>query len=159
MFKFKMIKPFIEEMLILIFVAVVVTVGLLLEKFIEITIKPHLLSITAFVIVIGLFLFLFSRVINLGIKAIIDYIFQRTKTGSYEFIKELPYRASVFSEKFTANADRSYGMYYLLQVKKDDKILTFISSSFLDLETGKKYIFKTAASSCIVLDWSDGETT
>ena len=159
MFKFKIIKPFVEEMLILFFVVVGVTVGLLSGKFIEITIKPHLLSITASVIVIGLFLFLFSRVINLGVKAIIDYIFQRTKTGSYVLIKELPYRASVFSEKFTADADRSYGMYYLLQMKKDDKVLCFISSSYLDLKTGKEYIIKSAASSCIVLDWSDREAT
>ena len=137
-FKFKMIKPFVTEMLILFFVVAGVTVGLLTGKFIEITIKPHFIPIASLIIVIGLFLSLFSRVVNLGVRAMFDYMFQSTKTDSYEFIKELPYHASVFSEKFAANSERSYGMYYLIQVKKGDKVFTFISSSFLDLKTGKK---------------------
>ncbi len=153
-----MIKPFVAEMLILLFVVVSVIVGLLTGEFIEITIKPHLITLAFFIIVIGLFLSVFSRVINLGVRAIFDYIFQSTKTGNYEFIKTLPYHASVFSEKFAANTERSYGMYYLIQVKKDDQMLTFISSSFLDLKTGKRYIFKTTALSHIVLEWSSSDT-
>lgn len=137
MFKFKIIKPFVTEMVILLFVVAGVTVGLLTGKFIEITIKLHLITIAFIIIVIGLFLALFSRVVNLGARALFDFIFQSTKLDNYEFIKELPYYASVFSEKFGPNSERSYGMYYLIQVKKDDEILTFISPFFLDLKPAK----------------------
>ena len=157
MIKFKMIKPFVTEMLILLFVVVSIIVGLLTGKFIEITIKPHLITFSFFLIAIGLFLSLFSRVINLGARAMFDYIFQSTKTDNYEFIEELPYRASVFSEKFASDSKQTYGMYYLIQVKKDGKVSTFISSSFLDLKPGKKYILKTTTSSHIVLEWSNSK--
>lgn len=155
MVKFKIVKPFVMEMLVFLFVFVVVTIGLLTGNYIEITINPNFITISLIVILIALFLGLFSRVVNIGFRALFDFVFQRSKTYNCLFINELPYRASVFSEKFNKNNELSYGMYYLIHMKNDEETLTFVSPVYLGLDAGKRYTFRIASSSHIVLDWSD----
>ena len=74
-----------------------------------------------------------------------------TKEDVYEFLSEQPYKASVFTEKFGHCRERSFGMYYLIHLRKDNEIYTLISSSYVDLVKGKKYRVKSGRSSKIFL--------
>ena len=123
--KFRMIKPFVMELIIFIVVIGGVFYGLLAENFIEIKIRAHLLTVTAFLIVIVSLLTLFSRIVNTGIRALIDFVFQHTREDNYVFLEEKPYVASVFTEKVNHERERSYGMYYLVYVRKSEKVYTY----------------------------------
>lgn len=152
MIPFQKIKPFIAELAVLILVISGILFGLLKGNFIEITFHAHFITIFFFLMILVLFLFLFSRVINLGVRSLMDYIFQNVKVDQYTFIKEIPYKASVFSEKYNSCSERTLGMYFLIQAKKDNAIVTFISPDYLELSEGKTYKIQSAACSHIVLN-------
>lgn len=151
MVKFKIIRPFIIELLTFIFVICGIFLGLLAGNYIEIIFHINLFTIGIITIVVLFIILYFSRVVNIGVKALIDFIFQQTKQGKYIFIRQLPYQASIFTEKFGPNHKRSLGMYYLIQVKNCEQIYTFISPSYVELEEGKVYIITSARSSHILL--------
>ena len=149
---FSSIKPFLVEMITFLFVVITVFIGLLVCNLVEIIIHPHLLTITAFGLLLIIFISLFSKIVPIGIRAIFDFLFQNVREDTYVFIRTQPYRASVFTEKSTANYGRSYGMYYLVQVKKENQIYTFISAGYVDLVEGESYLIKSGQSSSIYLN-------
>lgn len=148
---FKMIKPFIVELITFIFVVSVICIALITGNFIEIIFHMHLVTVVAIVLVLTSLLSLFSRIVNTGVKALTDFMFQNTKEDVYVFLKEQPYKASVFTEKFSYCHERSVGMYYLIHLKKGEKIYTLISSSYIDFVEGKTYRVKSGYSSNIFL--------
>ena len=150
--KFKTIKPFVIELITFVFVISVIIIGLLVGDFIEISFHMHLITIIAIALIIIPLLSLFSRIVNLGVRALVDFVFQKTKEGVYEFLDEQPYEASVFTEKVGKNHERSFGMYYLIHLKKGNEVYTLISASYVDLIKGKTYIIKSGWSSNIFLN-------
>ena len=46
------------------------------------------------------FISLFSRIVTIGVRALIDYFFQSVKEENYVFYKEEAYEASSFTEKY-----------------------------------------------------------
>lgn len=154
---FKKIKPFVAETAVSLFVMILIPVGLLCSGLIEVTVRLHVLTVALGVLLFVLLLFLLFRVIRWGVKALFDYIFQRTRTDTYEFVQQLPYRASLFSEKWVTHTERSVGMYYLIQAKKDAGAVTLISPEFLALTAGNNYVFETAAFSRIIIGCSDAK--
>lgn len=148
---FRMIKPFVVELITFVLVLGVVFGALLVGEWIEITFHIHLLTVVAVAFVFVALLSLFSRIVNTGIRALTDYIFQSVIEDSYTFLNEQPYKASIFTEKFYDNHERAVGMYYLVHFEKDDKIYTYISPSYIKLEEGKVYSVKAGRSSHIFL--------
>ena len=150
---FKPFRPFITEMLIFIFVVAIVLIGLLSSKLIEISIHVHLITIALFAILILVLLYHLNRVIRVGIRGLIDYLSNNIIMDEYTFISQEPFHASVFSEKIGKNGLRSLGVYYLVHVKRNDQLYTFISSNYLDLEVGKTYRICCGKTSSIITDY------
>ena len=88
----------------------------------------------------------------MGTRVLFDFLFQQVKQDSYVFINEQPLRASVFAEKFKKNHELSIGFYYLIQMKQNEKIYTFISSSYVDLCCDYNYVIKSGYSSNVFLE-------
>ena len=149
--KFRTIKPFVIELLTFIFVVGCVIIGLLTGNLIEITFHMHLLTLTALALLLVSLVSLFSRIVNTGIRALMDFVFQSVKEDCYTFLGEQPYKASIFTEKFRHNHETSYGMYYLLHLRKGKEVYTYISSSYVDLVGGETYIIKTGCSSKVFI--------
>ena len=103
---FKKIKPFVMELVTFLFVVGGILGGLLAENFIEITFRANILTIAAFLLFLFGGLMLFSRVVTTGIRALIDFIFQRIKEDDYVFLEERPYVATVFTEKVPIKSSR-----------------------------------------------------
>ena len=78
-----------------------------------------------------------------------DFVFQSTKEDCYVFLSEKPYKASCFTEKVEHDHETSYGMYYLIHLKKGEEMYTCISSTYVDLIEGELYIIRTGCSSKI----------
>lgn len=154
---FQKIKPFVAETAVFLFVVILIPVGLLCGGLIEVTVRLHVLTVALGVLLLVLLLSLLFRVVLWGVKALFDYIFQRTRTDTYEFVQQMPYRASMFSEKWVTHTERSVGMYYLIQAKKGADAVTLLSPEFLALTAGKSYVFETAASSRIIIVCSDAQ--
>lgn len=150
--KFKQVKPFIAELFIFVFVIVVVFFALLSGHFIEIIFHLNLLTTIVVIILLFSLLSLFSRIVNIGTRVLFDFLFQKVKEDSYVFINEQPLRASVFAEKFKKKHERSIGFYYLIQMKQNEKMYTFISSSYVDLCRDYNYIIKSGYSSNVFLE-------
>ncbi len=138
--KFKSVKPFIFEMLTLLFVISLIIAGLLIRD--NIQISWDLLTIGVVVCVFVIHLLLFSRIVPLGIRALVDYICQNTEENTFVFLKEEPYEASMFTEKFGKDHKRHIGMYYLIHLKNSKEISTFISPVYVDFDENKKYKVK-----------------
>lgn len=87
----------------------------------------------------------------------LDYIFQRTKEGEFKIIKILPYKASVFTERYGHKGEKysSVGVYYLYKVKNHNNEFCFISSHYLNLYEGNIYTIKVGALSSIIVEYSD----
>lgn len=159
MIKFRMVRPFVMEMAVFLFAIFVVLFCFLMEDYIVIAIDFNFLTVCLIVILLGYFMFLFSRIINMGVRALFDFVFQKTKNDTYVFLKTLPYVASSFTEKWGHNRETSIGMYYLVQVEKEGNIITLISPSFLNFKEGNVYNITSAFSSRIILSYSEnGET-
>ena len=150
--KFKQVKPFIAELFIFVFVIIVVFFALLSGHFIEIIFHLNLLTTIVVIILLFSLLSLFSRIVNIGTRVLFDFLFQKVKEDSYVFINEQPLRASVFAEKFKKKHERSIGFYYLIQMKQNEKIYTFISSSYVDLCRDYNYVIKSGYSSNVFLE-------
>jgi len=153
--KFKMIKPFIFEMLTLLYVIGIVLYGFLMFRFIEIKIHINLFTFTAILSLFVSFTSLFSRIVTIGVRALIDYFFQSVNEHSYIFYKEEAYEASSFTEKIDKNRERQLGMYYLIHAKKGNEMYTFISPQYIEMTEGEEYILKTAKLSKILLEKYD----
>lgn len=149
---FKMIRPFVVEMITFILVVGTILVALIAGNFIEIIIHMHLLTVGAICFVLVWLIALFSRIVNTGVKALTDFLFQSTKEDIYIFLNEQPYRASIFAEKFGHDHDRSVGMYYLIHFKKEEEIFTLISPSYVHFVEGKAYRVKFGRASNILLE-------
>lgn len=159
MIKFKKIKPFFFEMVSLVCVIAVFCFCFLNENickkynFIQIKIPASFLSIAFIVVVVAIYIGSFSRIMNIGIRSLIDFIFQNTRADVYKFIEVLPFQTSRLTSKHDKGHPLSLDVHYLIQVKKDGKMYTFISSEYLDMKKGERYTITTAASSHIVLDY------
>lgn len=149
---FEIIKPFVTEMLIFVFTVCCIFIGLLAGSYVEITIHMHLLTFAAIVLVFTALISLFSRIMNTGIRALLDFVFQKTKEDTYVFLDVQPYKASVFSECFKSDRERAYGMYYLVHMKKNVKVYTFLSPTYIELIEGKQYAVRTGSLSGLFID-------
>lgn len=148
---FKKIKPLVIEMITFVFAVCVILVALTVGKFIEVHINAHLLTIVSIIIVFTLLISSFSRIVNLGVRALTDFAFQHTIEDVYVFLNIQPYKASVFTEKFGPNHERSIGMYYLVHLKKGQQMYTLISPLYVELVAGKTYRIKSGRSSHVFL--------
>lgn len=150
--EFDRIKPFVMEMFIFILVIILIFGGLLAGNFIEISIRIHLLTVTVFVILCVLLLSLFSRIVNMGIRALVDFFMQSALEEEYEFLRMEAFKASVFTEKISKEKKRDLGIYYLIHAKKGSEIYTFISPDYIDITEGKVYRIRTGKASKILLE-------
>ena len=150
---FKTIKPFIMEFIILIFVVIGGAVLLLVGNIIKIHINKSVILVIASIIIFFVIISLFSRIVNITIRALIDYISQKTKSDDYIFIKEESYQASMFTEKYDRNHNSVIATYYLIHTKKNNKVYTFLSSSYLEMKEGKMYTIKSGKYSNILTNY------
>lgn len=155
--KFKTVRPFVLEMFVFIFVIVGIVFGVLVGNYIEIHFNMHLITVAFIILVMVILISYSSRIINLGIRAMLDYVFQHVKEEEVKIIKVLPYRASVFAEKYGRKGEihSSIGMYYLYQVKSHRGKFELISPYYLDLCEGSSYIVKVAMLSSIIVTYSE----
>lgn len=151
---FKTIKPFAVELITFIFVVSVICGALIAGNFVEIILHIHILTVTVVLFVLFALLSLFSRIVNTGVRVLVDFAFQSTKEDVYVFINEQPYKASIFTEKFGSSHERSFGMYYLIHLRKGAETYTLISTSYIDLVEGKTYKIKSGRSSNVFLSSS-----
>lgn len=149
--KFKTAKPFIYEFITFILVIASIILLTWLTGGIRIIYNSDIPTLLALILVFIWFIYTFVRVVSWGFTTLIDYFFQHIREKECIFLDITPYRASIFSDK-NRKETRSLGMYYLIHVKKDNKIYTFISSIYLDLDKGKKYLIKYGGFSKVVCD-------
>lgn len=152
MIKFRQIRPFIYELLVLLFVFSVGTLGFIKMKCIEIVVHPNFLFVVAVIVLliaIGRYL---SRVINWGVRAFFDFALQRVTVQEGFFEKQFPFCASSLLDTRTKDGNISKGMYYIIEIQSNGVVHTLLSTTYLTLESGKEYIFQIAASSSIILD-------
>lgn len=155
--KFRIIKPFVVEMFTFVFVISSLFICLLMCNLIEVIIHVHLLTVTAISFVFISFISLFSKIVTTGFSALFDFFFQNIREGEYIFLEEQPYRASIFTEKFGHDHEPSYGVYYLIHVKKENEIRTFISPSYVELIKDEMYLIKFGKSSKILIECRMGD--
>ena len=148
---FKMIKPFVVELITFIIVVSVVCITFIISDSIEIIIHKDFWIVVAVVLVFVSLLSLFSRIITTGVKALVDFMFQTTKDDVYVFLDEQPYQASIFTEKNGDDGERSFGMYYLIHLEKGGEIYALISPSYVKLVEGHWYQVKSGRFSYIFL--------
>lgn len=155
---FKVIRPFVYEMISLLLIIFIIS-GLLWLGLVEIRIHRHILTIGfVFVIVLPL-CFSFIRIMNLGIRSLFDYFFRLTVTDIYVFLEIQPYKASHLREKVDSDHTRITQYYYLIQVKKNDKNYTFISSSYVEMMKGTSYAITTGRFSNVFVNYQDTKAT
>ena len=149
--EFTSVKAFLVEMLVFLFITAFVFVCLLACGWVEIIIHTNLLTITAIGFVLISFVSLFSKIVPIGVRATFDFLFQSVQEDTYIFLRTQPLRASVFTEKFTSDGGRSYGMYYLIQTQRENEIHTFISPCYIDLVENEVYVIKSGRTSNVFL--------
>lgn len=137
--KFAQIKPFVIEMITFVFAVSMIFIALLSGKILEIHFHVHLLIVVALLVVLISLISLFSRIVTTGIKVLVDYLLQTTTTIQAEFVAEHPYRASIFAEENTREGVKTFGMYYLIQLKKEDQIFTILAPVFVEFKEGVRY--------------------
>ena len=146
-----MLKPFIFELFSLMIVTSIILICFFYCGFVEVIIKTNLLTVVAIIVFSLLLLINFSRIFNWGIKALIDLITNRTKQDDVVFLSQLPYKASALTEIIDSEYKRRVAIYYLIQCKKDDGNITFISTNYLDFEKGDKLEVYSAPFSKVIL--------
>ena len=152
--KMSQVKDLLIELLIFTCV-----VGLFILSFIKFNILVfEIKSMVIFYIsIIGVifFVFSFSRIINIGTKILVDFIFQKTKEDEFEFVGNIHYEASGFAPKsyysFKSLRRTNEQKYFLVHMKKDDTVYVFLSQDSLDFEINKKYRVKSGYFSGILL--------
>lgn len=149
--RFNTAKPFIYEFITCIGVIISIILLSCLNGEIRIIYNNDIPTLIAIILVVIWFLFTFVRVVSWGVAALIDYLFQNVKEIECVFLDITPYRASIFSDK-SRNEPRSFGMYYLIQVKIDNKIYTLVSPFYLDLIRGNNYLIKYGKFSKIICE-------
>ena len=149
---FKMIKPFVAELIAVIIQITVVVIGLLKLEFVVVSFRVHLLSITAIIFIFGQILFWFSRIVNTGVRALKDFVMQSVKEDHYIFLWKETLKASELIAKLNRDGSESYVVYYLIHAKKDDKTYTFLSPKFIEMNENESYLIRTGKSSKIVLE-------
>lgn len=151
--KFKSVKPFVFELLTMIgVIGVVLAFSLMLGDIKIYFNKNDIFLVTGIVLVLGWFLYIFVRVINLGVRSLVDYLFQKTVENEYTILSILPYRASIFSDSNTTNR-YDCGMYYLVNCKNTNgTTFTFVVSKYLEINLNEKYILKTGMFSGVLID-------
>ena len=96
--------------------------------------------------------FVYRRIIRCGMLAVLDFILNTTLILEAEFIKQVPYYASVFTEK----RNREYAVYreqrYNIIVKNEGGIYDLVSSEPVELIVQHPYSFVIAKYSGILLD-------
>ena len=145
----KKIFPFIEEFLQLCFSFLLFVVLFKVAKFpLLLFHKNFLLNVFIYIALLSIVYFR-SRIFNTGIKALIDFIFQKTKEDVYEFIETNGFPASILA---SGKSKFMPVTFFLVQVKKDNEIFSFLSNTPLNLETGKLYRIKSGFFSGVLLD-------
>ena len=153
MIKFKTIKPFVEEFIVLCFVIFTIFTVFLYTKQISI-IKEKPFVIAGIIVIAVTSIMLFVQIVNVGVKALIDFIFQLVKSDNYKFICFCPYEASIFADKFIDwSRGRKSRTYYLIIAEKEKNIYAFISETKADMEIGQVYTLTTTKHSNILIDY------
>ena len=147
--KFNTVKSIIFEFIALTFIVGILIV-LLFNNFIEIYCDKFIIK-ASLIIILFYAIYCFFSIVNLGIRALIDYIFQKTITDKYIFMREEPYDNNIFTGKFDENHEQTIGIYYIIYAQKNNRIYTFISSSYKEMYTGKIYTIKAGKYSNILV--------
>lgn len=152
MIKFHQIKSFVYELLVLLFVLLIVLLSFFKMKWIEVVVHPNFLFTIAVVILLITIGRYMSRIVNWGIRAFLDFALQRVTVQEGCFENQLPFCASPLLDSRTVDGSISKGMYYMIEIQCKDKTCTFLSTTYLNLEYKKEYVFHVASSSSVILD-------
>ena len=155
--KFKDVRCFIEEMLILIFAIAFVCIAFIELEFIAIAITIPFAVLCIGIVSLILCISLFSRVLHLGFFSILDLVFQNLCTREYVFLE----KQEIYSSKFVFRKNiegREERPYYVMHFKKNNKNYTFITAYDIDLKSGKLYEVKFGVLSGVLISCTDAKT-
>ena len=154
--KFKSVKPFVFELLtMMLSIGIVLIFSLMLGDIRIYLNKNDFFVVIGVILVLGWFLYVFVRVINLGVRALVDFFCQNSVEDVYTILSILPYRASIFTDSDTKNR-YDCGMYFLVNCKNTDGITsTFIAPKYLEIVPEKKYFLKTGKFSGVLIDFAE----
>ena len=150
----KKLLPFVLEFLSLVLYITILLFCFLYSNFIKISINSNFLISMAIVLFILLGIFNFSRIVNWGVRAILDLLINRTEKESVEFLSQSPYKASELTTIIDSNHRRKTVVYYVIQCKKNGNINSYISPCYLHIDKGEKIIIYKAPISNVILDYS-----
>ena len=146
--KFKDTFPFVFQTLLIIIIAIFGFIGFYFGNFAEVIQTKVYWFIGPIVIVTLLTNVSFMRIAVIGIVAIFDYIFQKTKVDIYIYRETKPYSKSIVFER---NLLHSNQMFYLIIMEQKGKKFTFISPKYIHFSKNKKYKVKYGKHSKIFL--------
>lgn len=150
------LKGFIFEMLLLIVCITLILSGLLYNQLITITIRIHILTIALLILTITLLIYLYCKIINIGIKALCDFIISGETKIRGTCIKQYPFSASVFADKWDKNYEvRNDIRYYIVIKTSKNEHITLLSPGYLNVIDGMQYTFYIGKSSHIILAFEE----
>lgn len=135
---YKPMRPFIVEFLLVILYIIALSALLPSTGFVIISVQLNLPMI-AFVVILSFGIFSFSRICNVGSRAIIDRLLHLVATDVYQYADTLPSRYSSLMDKFDRSGIPVVKNYYLVQMKQKGKIYTFFCPEYQELSKGHHY--------------------
>lgn len=146
----KKLRPYIFEMLIFLFSISGVVAGLIAGKII--TIRIHLLSVSAILILSLLLLWCFCNVVKRGLYALIDTALRLSVMDRGRIITVYPIQGGSFTEKATGTGPFTNDQRYMFVIKVAcGKTISLLSNEYIETDPDKIYDVEYSKLSKILL--------
>lgn len=153
----KKFKPYIREFAIFLFVFIILAIIIVYGGYVQIIIKPHLISYCILAFIVFSIVFSYRHIIVSGISAVIDFLFKKRTEKRAIFIEVHQSYGSIFSDRFTSESSRSSRCetIYIYVFKEKNTVLLLKSNETLNLIPAQKYHITYGKYSKIILSISN----
>ncbi len=140
--KRNLLRPYIQEMFVFLFVMVTVIFGLLVTH--AIAVKWSFLTMGLLVVVFLWLILYVNTFVVFSIRVLLDCITKSFETVDAQYIEQMIFRSSSFFDKANSLREEeriTKTYYYKITVKQKDKVIVLTSSQYFPLEPNKTYTF------------------
>ena len=147
----KKLKPYIIEMAIFVFCVTIVSVGLIFGGFVSV--KMHISTIAAIILISLIMLWCFYIVFRRGILALVDVVFNLTNTDVVNILNVMPVQAGDFTSRVIECSVFQNEQRYIYVLKKNNgEKISVISNEYFDSDKTDKYVVVYSKFSKILID-------
>lgn len=153
----KSFKPFIREFLVFLFVAIIVVSIIDCGEYIQVIIKPHLISYLIMLFFLLSIVFAYRHIIRDGVSSIIDCLCKTKCEAKVVFLESRQDYMSAFSDRFTSEGMRTYetkARYIYIFYNKQKKLFLQSHEPF-NIVPSKKYLVTYGKYSKVILSIQD----